>query len=320
MSTTPINPMAHLACLPEGVTVLFIPTDLRIEVVTAVVKEAATAGQNFGLKFPLSPIVNVLVSGTEREVQQARALHAGNALDEDAAEVRFVPVGLRKDVDYFSQEGLFFLQAKLRKERAAPETWVFEQTLDGEVDFLVADALCRLRVMAKATHSCVVAIIACDRLREETRIADLVDEFIKVEACEPDVDGGVAFSFDCTALQGLQHFGLGKVMCTLKFGEDFRYERTFAPFVAKSLLDRAIRTLHVNDYKMAAISEIVVLNKSNVSRRLDGWQPRRIVMAEGWPDQLKEYFAMGGGKRRAPIENSDDSESDDDDGDIEEEG
>lgn len=71
---------------------------------------------------------------------------------------------------------------------------------------------------------------------------------------------------------------------------------------------------------MAAISEIVVLNKSNVSRRLDGWQPRRIVMAEGWPDQLKEYFAMGGGKRRAPIENSDDSESDDDDGDIEEEG
>lgn len=302
MSVAPIDPLNHLTSFPKGLTAIVGPRHLQMMVMTAVVKEAATAGRNFGLKFERSKVVNLLVPGTQREVQRAKALHAGNALGADAAKVRFVPIGLRKDYDYFSQEGISSLRAMLRAPGKEPDVWIFGQSLDGDLDLLKVDGIARLRTTATTTKSRVLAIMACEQPSQESRITDLFDESILVEACEADVDGGIAFSFDCAGLRELNHFGLGKVMCTLKFGDGNRYERTFTPFVAKTLLDRAIRTLHCNDMSMAEIGEIVGLDKSNVSRRLDGWQPRNILMVDGWPERIAEYFATGGGSRRAAIQ------------------
>jgi hypothetical protein len=260
---------------------------------TTLVKEAATGGRNLALKFPPGVKVVLLVSGTERQVQQQQALLAGNSLPSDIAPVQFVPIGLHKRFNFFAQEGLFLLQSRMRKPHTAPELWIFTVEVDDLADPAFLDGLFRLREMAKLANFWIVPIIECEE-KKPSDLGNFVDEFAVVSPCEPDVDGGVAFAFDCQSYEGLTSFGLGKVMCTVKYGQDFRYERTFAPFVAKSLRNRAIRILASNGYSGTEIAEIVDRNKSNVSRQLEGWQPRRVEMAEGWIDRLREHFATDG--------------------------
>ncbi|QFZ83545.1 hypothetical protein GFK26_12640 [Variovorax paradoxus] len=294
MTTDPINALDQYTSVPSGLVLALTTPALKVATTTLLVKEAATGGQNFGLKLPTAQKVNVFVSGTERQVQQQQALHAGNDLHELAASVSFMPIGLRPNFDFVSQEGIFLMQLRLRNH-PTPAFWVFTTSIANPEDPLFVDALGRLRVMAKLANSWIVAILVCEQPVEVQHLVDLSDEFIEFRRCEPNVGGGLAFSIDCKSLEGLEDFGLGKVMCSVRFGQDGRYMRTFEPFIADTLRDRVIRILGGNDYTLADIGAIVDRDKSNVSRRLRGWQPQRIAVSDEWLARVKEHFAAGSG-------------------------
>ncbi|MFM9424791.1 DNA-binding transcriptional ArsR family regulator [Variovorax sp. GrIS 2.14] len=293
MTTPAIKPTDCYAELPLGFIAMLTHEAVAIHVWTTIVKEAATGGANLSVKFPKRMAVKLLVSGTERQVEQQRALLAGNDLPTDAATIELVPVGLYKGFNFFGQEGIFLLQSRWRKPPSDPELWIFTSKVEDFADPFFVSALGRLSALAKSSNRRLIAIIEGE-CSETIDLANFVDELIEVRGCEADVDGGIAFSVDCHSYQGLASFGLGKVMCILKYGQDYRYERSYAPFVAKTLRTRAIRILSGNGHLGSEIAAIVGLDKSNVSRHLSHWQPRRIEMPEGWIDRLREHFATDG--------------------------
>lgn len=290
MTVKMTNPVDHFTAIPLGVTAVVTPRSLSMPVLTTLVNEAAIGGRGLSLRFPAGAKVVVLVPGAERQVQQYRAVLAGNQLPGDVPPIHFVPIGFRKDFNFIGQEGLFLLHTRLLKERSKPELWIFTVAIGNLEDPLFIDGIRRLSEMAKAAKCWLVPVIEHDD-KEPPDLSNFVDECAIVRSCEPDVDGGVAFSFDCQSHQGLTSFGLGKVMCTLKYGQDYRYERTFAPFVAKTLRNRAIRILSGIGYSGNEIAAIVSRDKSNVSRQLEGWHPLKLEMPEGWVERIREHFA-----------------------------
>src|ERR1035437_4258768 len=102
---------------------------------------------------------------------------------------------------------------------------------------------------------------------KKTGLNQYCDEYIEVAPCEPDLEFDIAFSIDCVGLRDLNHFGIGKKMCSVRFSEG-TFIRRYDSYISSSLKTRVLWTLRGQGRTLEEIGGILKVNKSTVLRRL----------------------------------------------------
>lgn len=208
-----------------------------------------------------------LYSGTDRQLDQARALHAASGLLTKERDHKFELVGMRNRYDWFSAEGLFTVQAILD---GSVEDWItLEHDVGEPINPARAQILVHIREEAKQENAGIIAFLNCKEEYEATELQQFCDEYIEVAPCEPDPGDSVAFSIDFVSIRHLNVLGVGKQMCSINVSAD-GFRRRYSQFIAPDLETRVMWALRCQGKKFAEIGSLLGVNKSTVLRRLQG--------------------------------------------------
>jgi hypothetical protein len=227
--------------------------------------------------------------GNPRRIEQARILADAGATGLTLAKHAYESVGVRGGFSWCGDAGLHILRPLI--ERA--EGWLsVEQYLEGPVAPDQAEAMIRLRQAAKQAGVRVMLFLTCTDGLAKSRVGDICDEAIEVEACEPDPGVDIAFSIDCLGLDGLHSLGLGRTMCSVRVS-DSTIRHVFESFVAPDLESRVMWLLRGQGKSLAEIGAMLKRNKTTVLRRLTGLPaPRRVKLADGWLEACLECLPV----------------------------
>lgn len=208
-----------------------------------------------------------LYSGTNRQLDQARALHAASGLLKKERVHNFEVVGMRSGYDWFSGEGLYTVQAILD---GSDEEWItFEQEIAKPITPANAQILVHVREAVKQENAGIIAFLNCKEDYEATELHQFCDEYIVVAPCEPDPGDSVAFSIDFASIRHLNVLGVGKQMCSISVSAG-RFCRRYAPFISTDLETRVMWALRGQGKKLAEIGSLLGVHQSTVLRRLNG--------------------------------------------------
>ena len=153
------------------------------------------------------------------------------------------------------------------------------------------EGLLRIRQAALKRKMRGMLIVMNPHPLDSTTFSRIADEYFEVTACEPDPGWDEAIVIDCVALtRGLGH-AAGKVMCLAKHVEG-RYVTQIVPFVSASAKTRLMAILRAMGKTLEQIGKLVALDKSGVSRHLQGI--RSIPDSKLSKDELECWFEAYG--------------------------
>ncbi|VVE75961.1 hypothetical protein PCA31118_05106 [Pandoraea captiosa] len=277
--------LAKINSISSGLTVVETPEPCLGAVRETFETQFACGGEIAGVCSPPAEFVWSMHSGGVRVLDELNALAALEGNAKHTAPREFYQVGTRRNYNFCSDEGLETLVPIIDSANCGCVT--FSQSCGAlSLEQLVA-AIYEIRSAAEKSSAYAVMFIGHSEREQMPDIRDFCDEYFNVEECEPDPNAHQAFSIASARLRNMYVFGYGKVMCNLRM-TDMGYERTFEPFIAKSLLDRLIWKLRASGKSLAEVGSLVDLHKSNVKRRLDEMRPpckQTIPMS-----QLEQYI------------------------------
>lgn len=252
-----------------------------------------------GLQYPPIGTLTALHSGTERILNfAAKTIKSVESAPYKAIH-QIVPVSPYFGFNFCGIEGRTkVLQfASIRSKPDRPNGITFLQDIKSPEDALLNDALFQIRVAAKEAGVIVIAMLACENGFEESQLQQLCDEFIQIEECEPDFDQDSAFSVECYSLRQLRRFGVGKIMCSMRFEED-GIRQTLERFISKEVHDRVMWHLRSSGKTYAEIGLRFGVDKTTAMRQLQK-MPRTIPkeLDSDRIEQLLEHMEYDGGKK-----------------------
>ncbi|MGU7772296.1 hypothetical protein ACV229_19250 [Burkholderia sp. MR1-5-21] len=256
-----------------GLTVLVVPDKHLVRDARAAIEaQYMNFGEVADIPAPDAEFMWSLHSGTLQAMDELEALAELEKLSDTAIERSFYPYGSRPNFNFCSDEGLNTLLPIIED---AENGWVtLAQSCDSlSPEHLIA-GMCQIRATAEKAEAYVLLIIVCPGKERVPGIRDFCDEYLEVDACEPDPGAHLAFSIEALRLADMHGLGYGKVICNVTLTDD-GYLRTFEPFISTSLRDRFIWKLRASGKSLAEIGELVDLHKSSVKRCLDGMRPVR---------------------------------------------
>ncbi|SDI42057.1 hypothetical protein SAMN05216466_122114 [Paraburkholderia phenazinium] len=221
---------------------------------------------------PQAEFMLSLHSGAASEVDGLNALAELEKFPKTAMARTFNAYGLRRNFNFCSDEGLNTLLPVIED---AENSWVtLAQSCESLSSVHLIAGMCEIRATAEKAAAYVLLFIVGSSKDQRPGVQDFCDEYLEVEACEPDPRAHLAFSIEALRLADMHALGYGKVICNVTLTND-GYVRTFEPFIAKSLRDRFIWKLRAAGKSLAEIGELVDRHKSSVKRCLDGMRPVR---------------------------------------------
>ena len=247
---------------------------------------------------PQAEFMLSLHSGAASEVDGLTALAELETFSKTAIVRTFNAHGSRRNFSFCSDEGLNTLLPIIED---AKNGWVtLAQSCESLSSVHLIAGMCEIRATAERAAAYVLLFIVGPVKEPILGIQDFCDEYLEVEACEPDPGAHLAFSIEALRLADMHALGYGKVICNVTLTED-GYARTFEPFIAKSLHDRFIWKLRAAGKSLAEIGELVDLHKSSVKRRLDQMRPvRRQAMSDELIAQYVEALEINDAGKDSP--------------------
>ncbi|MEF9444279.1 hypothetical protein OWS73_20855 [Burkholderia sp. 1B3(2022)] len=276
-----------------GLTVLVVPDKHLVRDARAAIE---TQYMNFGevadIPAPDAEFMWALHSGMQQAKDELEALAELEKRIETAIERTFHLHGSRPNFNFCIDEGLHTVLPIIEE---AENGWVtLAQSCDSlSPEHLIA-GMCEIRTTAQKASAYVLLIIVGPGKEQVLGIRDFCDEYLEVEACEPNPGTHLAFSIEALRLADMHALGYGKVICNVTLTDD-GYARKFEPFIAKSLRDRFIWKLRASGKSLAEIGELVGLHKSSVKRCLDAMRPvRRQALSDDEIAQHLDVLEVGG--------------------------
>ncbi|WP_186222574.1 hypothetical protein [Burkholderia gladioli] len=264
---------------PPGLTALVVRDKHLVRDARAAIEtQYMSFGNVAGIPAPDAEFMSSLHSGNIQALDELEALAKLEKLSGNALERTFYAYGSRRNFNFSGNEGLSILLPIIED---AENGWVtLVQPCDSlSPEHLIA-GMCQMRATAQNAAAYVLLVVVCPSKDQVPGIRDFCDEYLEVDACEPDPDAHLAFSIEALRLADMHTLGYGKVICNVTLTND-GYMRTFEPFIATSLRDRLIWKLRAAGKSLSEIGELVGLHKSSVKRCLDTMRPvRRRALSE----------------------------------------
>lgn len=279
---------------PPGLTALVVSDKHLVRDARAAIEtQYMSFGNVAGIPAPDAEFMSSLHSGNLQALDEIEAFAELEKLPDTALERTFYACGSRPNFNFSGNEGLSMLLPIIED---AENGWVtLAQSCDSlSPEHLIA-GMCQMRTTAQNAAAYVLLVIVCPSKEQVPGIRDFCDEYLEVDACEPDPDAHLAFSIEALRLADMHTLGYGKVICNVTLTDD-GYLRTFEPFIAKSLRDRFIWKLRASGHSLTEIGELVDLHKSSVKRCLDGMRPvRRQTLSDEEITQHLDALEVDGG-------------------------
>lgn len=298
---------------------LIVETTLELRLFTALIMVDQVAGSKNDLGIKISPTENIKILCSGSSVVRAQFQQVLENVVTNSKKLKFVhlPEGIHDTTVTLALLPAWLPQ--LSKSAKSAEWWVvMHSTKDSHLDVDLVRSLGRIRAAAKKADTRVLLILSMPTKTSRRELENIADEFIRVEACEPDVTGAHGLSFDSCSLSELGALGASKVMCLIgqsAEGITHKFER----FIAKKLEHRVMAKLRGHGLTFEQVGEIVRRDKATVHRRLSGRPVRPEKVSQAWIDLVKEYYgAVGrkaekGGKRGNDVDDMDDLDDESDD-------
>ena len=229
-----------------------------------------------------------LYSGSGRQPDQARALHAANGLLAEEWDLNFEVVGRRSQYNWVSPEGHYTLGTIL--DRSDEEWFSMGFEFIEPINPVIAQNLAHIREAVKQANAGAVMFMTGKKDFDATELPQFFDEYIEAESCEPDPGDFIAFSINVFGVSYLNALGIGKQMCSIGVSAG-RFRRRYAQYIAPDLQTRAMWALRAQGKKLAEIGSLLGVNKSTVMRRLEGLPDPRPGDPSG-EDWLNRYLEL----------------------------
>jgi hypothetical protein len=182
-----------------GLTVLVVPDKHLVNNARmAIEKLYMCFGNVAGIPAPDAEFMSSLHSGNVQVLDELKALAELEKLPDTALERTFYALGSRPNFNFCSDEGLNTLLPIIED---AEQGWVtLAQSCDSlSPEHLIA-GMCQIRTTAATAAAYVLLIIVCPSKAQVPGIRDYCEEYLEVEACEPDPGAHLAFSIEALRL------------------------------------------------------------------------------------------------------------------------
>lgn len=256
--------------MPRGITVgMGNSLDLMRDVGNALLEQAFHSSNDSGLQFPKVSRVCSVIPGTSRHVDYFNASLKYLAPPADGLEHRLVSLGTSPEFDFLSNEGQIAMMPILHEMSTthAPCILMFAQEVDNPQSPKFVEGLMKIRAAAEEVGAYVIGLFACSDPRNQDGLSQLCNEYFMVEECDPDFDQDTAFSIDYVGLRGLNRFGVGKTLCSMRFSEN-RLTHTYEPFISGDVRLRVMWSMRSAGLSYADIGKAFEENKSTILRKL----------------------------------------------------
>jgi hypothetical protein len=235
----------------------------------ALIEQAVNGGSGTGMKFPNIAKVRVFAPGSARS-QKALAARLRLAKPvPDNVTLDVVGCGTQSSFDFLSNEGRGSVLPHIHRDDTvqSPHVNVFLQGVAHDRDVQLAEAIGQYRVAAQKSNGYVVIVMHCASAFEKRGLEDVSDDYCVVDECEPDPGCESALTFSYPDLDHLHRYGLGRMMCGLRF-TDGRIHYDYTSYIADDVKNRLIWLLRAGGKSLQEIGDVVNLDKANVMRRL----------------------------------------------------
>lgn len=269
-----------ISALPAGLTIVCV----RDPSLTPLVRNAFTSlalenSSKIGIPLPKVAKVISIYTGNARELDKAMAFQKASIQGDISGRHEIKQIITSDGFDWSSDAGAVVFKEIVPTVECSV---ILQQQVDTAITSDMAYGFSRFRQTAQQAGACAILILLC---QDESNLSILnkhSDELIEIEQCEPDPGMNAAFSIDCHSIRSLNCFGIGKVMCCVNMSDvAIRYH--YSPFIAAELKIRAMWILRNQGKTLEEIGNLCALNKSNVSRQLQGLQvPRELAINDGW--------------------------------------
>ena len=259
----------------------------------AILGQVMRAGNELGIQFDQTEKIIDLYAGTPQQQKNILVKSSFCEPSPEGVKYEISMVGSRSgSYNFCGDEAASNVIPMIRTAGASGEKSVvlFSQAISNPSSLLLADTLNQYRAEAKIAGVLVIVMLACPEGFKKSELPSLCEEFIEVDEVEPDFDQDLAMSFDLHSQRGMHRMGMGKVMCSVSYGNR-RIKISFVPFVSKKSSVRALWYLHCAGRTNAKISKVVGLHPSNVTRQLQKL-PRSapVSMPDDWIKKMLAHF------------------------------
>jgi hypothetical protein len=277
-STNPL--LATISPLPAGLTIVCV----RDPSLAPLVRNAFTClalenSHKIGIPLPIVDKVISVDTGSPRELDRAKGFQTASIPEGSSSRHESKAISTSDRLDWCSDAGAVVFASIVPPDKCCV---ILQQQVDGPFTPAMAYGFFRFRLAAQQAGVFVILILVCPDESQSARLGKHSDELIEVARCEPDPGMNTAFSVDCHGLHSLNCFGVGKTMCCVSLSDGaIRYH--YSPFIAADLKTRAMWILRGQGKTLDEIGTLCDLNKSNVSRQLQGLPaPRPTSMGDDW--------------------------------------
>lgn len=256
--------------LEHGVMLVTCPSEwVAQDALDALIEQAVNGGAETGMKFPDVVKVRVFTPGSARKQKGIAARMRLAKPTPGKVKLDVIACGTQSTFDYLSNEGRGAVLPYVHRENTvqSPHLNIFVQKVDHDGDAQLAEVIGQYRIAAQKSNGYVVIVAYSDATFEKRGLEDVCDDYSVVEECEPDPGYESALSFKYDGLDHLHRYGLGRVMCGLRFADGLiHYDYT--QYIADDVKNRLIWLLRSGGKSLQEIGDAVSLDKANVMRRL----------------------------------------------------
>jgi hypothetical protein len=254
--------------IPVGLTIVSIPASSSLPYLRHVLTiQARGARPGLGVPMPVVSKVLSLFSAMPRAQELAIAVERAFRRPKfPLADHESRALGSTVAFDWISNEGLTVL---LPLVDSAPGWIILEWHVQGQLNSAMAEGLLRLANAARARNTRIMLLAVG---LHDPALARLCQEYFVVRDCEPNPDEERAFAVECWGLQQLSALGTGRFMIRLRRTAEGLVTKSEV-LISETLQVRFMAKLRAAGDSMEVISKAVRLNKSSVSRALQGLPP-----------------------------------------------
>jgi DNA-binding NarL/FixJ family response regulator len=292
---------AHEAmlALPYGLLIgVCNSPEILLDASYALTEQAVQSSSETGLTYPKVQKVRTFVPGSGRHLQYAKARQRYAEKPPEGVVHELVGVGTSSKFNWFGAEGRHAILPLLLPDESSqhPCMNILVQQLDDASDVSLIDTLMQINASAKASNTHVMALLACESETKSNSLLEIGVEYFIVNECEPDFDQDTAFSIDYLGLRPLNRFGIGKVMCNVRYA-DQRIQHSYSPFVSALPRSRAVWLMRCMGKSYAEIGDAVGYNKSTIMHHLRKLPAvnRNLEVDSKWLEQVLEHLDIEDG-------------------------
>ncbi|MBT2794739.1 LuxR family transcriptional regulator [Paraburkholderia strydomiana] len=229
--------------------------------------KARTEGSVAHLPMPSLPRVHALHSGSKRKLTAVRGLANWENAPVSAIEFSVDVVGRKDNFDWCRDEGEAVAIPMIESGKHSCITMA--QTCRLPVTTDVAQAFERYATAGERHGVLVILFVVCTEGYATSHLHEFADEYIEVDACEPDPDDDsvATFSVEVPALADSRAHGIGKSMYEIRLNSG-QWTDTETPFVSSSARDRAVSRFTEDGELMEPIADKLGISTATVSRTL----------------------------------------------------